>query len=187
MKKPAKKSAISSGAEHARNRLHVRHDSGINLVARSWGDRGNAATKSSSPRWSTTPISSPGNNPPSGPGAVLKHIPITDDGLLILDELDTLLTNRTKITALASSLSVSNVLGTINPIKEIARQVHAAGALVLVDAAQSVPHFTTNVRDMGASRFPRLSVATRCSLPPASACSTAARNCRRHATVPAAA
>src|SRR5262249_318010 len=43
-----------------------------------------------------------------------------------------------------------NVLGTINPVKEIARRAHAAGALMLVDAAQSVPHFTTNVREMGA-------------------------------------
>src|SRR6185312_15856478 len=80
-------------------------------------------------------------------GAILKHIPITDDGVLILDELDTLLTNRTKIVAIAS---VSNVLGTINPIKEIARRAHAAGSLVLVDAAQSVPHLTTNVRQMDA-------------------------------------
>src|SRR6185312_14424873 len=78
-------------------------------------------------------------------GAILKHIPITDDGLLILDALDTLLTSRTRIVAVAS---VSNVLGTINPIREIARRAHAAGALMLVDAAQSAPHLATNVREL---------------------------------------
>jgi cysteine desulfurase/selenocysteine lyase len=66
---------------------------------------------------------------------------------LVLDALDTLLTERTKIVAVAS---VSNVLGTINPVAEIARRTHAAGALVLVDAAQSVPHLTTNVEELGA-------------------------------------
>jgi cysteine desulfurase/selenocysteine lyase len=80
-------------------------------------------------------------------GATLKHVPITDDGLLVLDALDTLLTERTKLVAVAS---VSNVLGTINPVAEIARRAHAAGALVLVDAAQSVPHLPTNVQEMGA-------------------------------------
>jgi cysteine desulfurase/selenocysteine lyase len=80
-------------------------------------------------------------------GAVLKHVPITDDGLLVLDALDTLLSDRTKIVAVAS---VSNVLGTINPITEIARRAHAAGAVVLVDAAQSVPHLPTNVVELGA-------------------------------------
>jgi cysteine desulfurase/selenocysteine lyase len=80
-------------------------------------------------------------------GAVLKHIPITDDGLLLMDPLDTLLSERTKIVAVAS---VSNVLGTVNPIREIARRAHEVGAVVLVDAAQSVPHLATNVLDMGA-------------------------------------
>jgi cysteine desulfurase / selenocysteine lyase len=80
-------------------------------------------------------------------GAVLKHIPITDDGLLELNSLDSLLSSRTKLVAVAS---VSNVLGTVNPIREIARRAHAAGALVLVDAAQSVPHLPTNVRELGA-------------------------------------
>jgi cysteine desulfurase/selenocysteine lyase len=80
-------------------------------------------------------------------GAIIRHIPITDDGLLVLDSLDTLLSDRTKIVAVAS---VSNVLGTINPVAEIARRAHAAGAVVLVDAAQSVPHITTDVQEMGA-------------------------------------
>ena len=80
-------------------------------------------------------------------GAVIRHIPITDDGLLVLESLDELLTDRTKIVALAS---ISNVLGTINPVAEISRRAHAAGALVLVDAAQSVPHQATDVVALGA-------------------------------------
>jgi cysteine desulfurase/selenocysteine lyase len=80
-------------------------------------------------------------------GAVIKHIPITDDGLLMLNALDTLLTDRTKIVAVAS---VSNVLGTVNPVAEIARRAHAAGAVLLVDAAQSVPHLKTDVTKLGA-------------------------------------
>lgn len=77
-------------------------------------------------------------------GCVLKHIPITDDGQLIVDELDTLLTDRTKLVAFAA---VSNVLGTINPVKEITARAHQAGAVVLVDAAQGVPHGETDVVD----------------------------------------
>ena len=78
---------------------------------------------------------------------MLRHIPITDDGLLIVEELDRLLTAKTKLVAVAS---VSNVLGTVNPVAEIARRAHAAGALVLVDAAQSVPHRATDVTALGA-------------------------------------
>jgi cysteine desulfurase/selenocysteine lyase len=80
-------------------------------------------------------------------GAVLRHIPIADNGLLIVEELDRLLTAKTKLVAVAS---VSNVLGTINPVAEIARRAHAAGALVLVDAAQSVPHGATDATALGA-------------------------------------
>lgn len=121
---------------------------GINLVARSWGE---ANIKSGDEILLTT-MEHHSNLVPwqqlaERTGAVLKHIPITNDGLLILDELDTLLTSRTKLVAVCS---VSNVLGTINPVREIARRVHAAGALLLVDAAQSVPHVPTNVQDLGA-------------------------------------
>src|SRR4051794_19680878 len=137
------------GAEHAREIVFTSGTtSAINLVARSWGDenvkRGDEILVTTMEHHSNLV---PWQQLAERTGAVLKHIPITDDGLLILDELDTVLTNRTKIVAVAS---VSNVLGTINPIKKIARRAHAAGALVLVDAAQSVPHFTTNVREMGA-------------------------------------
>jgi cysteine desulfurase/selenocysteine lyase len=121
---------------------------GINLVARSWGD----ANVNAGDEILVTTMEHHSNLVPwqqlaERSGAVLKHIPITDDGLLILDALDTLLTKRTRLVAVAS---VSNVLGTINPVKEIAKRAHAAGALVLVDAAQSVPHLQTDVGDMGA-------------------------------------
>ena len=67
--------------------------------------------------------------------------------------------------------AVSNVLGTINPVAEIIRRAHAAGAVVLVDAAQSVPHLPTDVPRSTPTSWP--SAATRCSAPRASACSTA--------------
>jgi cysteine desulfurase / selenocysteine lyase len=121
---------------------------GINLVARSWGD----ANVKSDDEILVTTMEHHSNLVPwqqlaERTGAVLKHIPITDDGLLLMDPLDTLLSERTKIVAVAS---VSNVLGTVNPIREIARRAHEVGAVVLVDAAQSVPHLATNVLDMGA-------------------------------------
>jgi cysteine desulfurase/selenocysteine lyase len=121
---------------------------GINLVARSWGD----ANVKSGDEILVTTMEHHSNLVPwqqlaERTGAVIKHIPITDDGLLIVDALDTLLTDRTKIVAICS---VSNVLGTINPVAEIARRAHAAGAVVLVDAAQSVPHLPTDVQAMGA-------------------------------------
>jgi cysteine desulfurase / selenocysteine lyase len=121
---------------------------GINLVARSWGDanvrRGDEILVTTMEHHSNLV---PWQQLAERSGATLKHIPITDDGQLILETLDSLLTDRTKIVAVAS---VSNVLGTINPVKEIARRAHAAGAIVLVDAAQSVPHRATSVRELGA-------------------------------------
>ena len=85
-------------------------------------------------------------------GCKLRHIPITDDGHLRMDLLPSLLTERTKLVAVAA---VSNVLGTITPIAEIIRQAHAAGALVLIDAAQSAPHMATDVPS-ARLRLPRL-------------------------------
>ena len=80
-------------------------------------------------------------------GAVLRHIPIDVAGQLQLDTLDRLLTERTRVVAVTA---VSNVLGTINPIGEIIRRAHEAGAVVLVDAAQSVPHQPTDVQALDA-------------------------------------
>jgi cysteine desulfurase/selenocysteine lyase len=76
--------------------------------------------------------------------ARLQFIPLTSDGRLDLSALDTVLTDRTRMVAVTG---MSNVLGTINPIHEIARRAKQKGALVLVDGAQSVPHARVNVND----------------------------------------
>jgi cysteine desulfurase/selenocysteine lyase len=75
----------------------------------------------------------------------LEFIPVTEDGLLDLAEYQRLLELRPKLVAFTQ---MSNVLGTINPAKEIIRLAHQAGALTLVDAAQSVPHLPVDVQDL---------------------------------------
>ncbi|MBI1310423.1 SufS family cysteine desulfurase [bacterium] len=79
-------------------------------------------------------------------GATLRWLPITDDGRLDLECLDELLTARTKLFAVAA---MSNVLGTVNPIDELARRAHDVGALICVDAAQSAPHGPLDVQCSG--------------------------------------
>ena len=76
-------------------------------------------------------------------GATLRFIEVSDEGLLRLDDLDQLLTDRTKLVAVTH---VSNVLGTINPVREIISAAHSFGATVLIDAAQSVPHLPVDVQ-----------------------------------------
>jgi cysteine desulfurase / selenocysteine lyase len=80
-------------------------------------------------------------------GATLRWFGVTDDGRLDLSQLESLITERTRLVALAHQ---SNVLGTINPVRQIADAAHAVGALVLVDAAQSVPHMPVDVHELGA-------------------------------------
>jgi cysteine desulfurase/selenocysteine lyase len=80
-------------------------------------------------------------------GATLRWFGVTADGRLDLSGIDELITERTKLVALAHQ---SNVLGTINPVRMVADRAHAAGALVLVDAAQSVPHMRVDVAELGA-------------------------------------
>ncbi|MGH7733099.1 MAG: cysteine desulfurase, partial [Gemmatimonadales bacterium] len=80
-------------------------------------------------------------------GATLRWFGVTDDGQLDLSQASELIGGRTRLVALAHQ---SNVLGTINPVREIADAAHAAGALVLVDAAQSVPHMPVDVQELGA-------------------------------------
>jgi cysteine desulfurase/selenocysteine lyase len=75
----------------------------------------------------------------------IRWIPIDDDGALILDDLDRLLDG----VKLVGITCMSNVLGTLNPISEIARAAHDAGAVVVADAAQSVPHLPTDVSALG--------------------------------------
>jgi len=76
-------------------------------------------------------------------GAVLRYLRVSDDGALVLDDLDRWLGKRTRLVALTA---VSNVLGTVNPVAEIAARAHRSGALVLVDGAQAVPHMPVDVR-----------------------------------------
>jgi cysteine desulfurase / selenocysteine lyase len=80
-------------------------------------------------------------------GATLRWFSVTPDGRLDLSGLDELINERTKLVALVHQ---SNVLGTINPVRQIADAAHAVGALVLVDAAQSVPHMPVDVASLGA-------------------------------------
>jgi cysteine desulfurase/selenocysteine lyase len=75
-------------------------------------------------------------------GGRLAYVPVTDDGLLDLDALDELLAQGPKLVAVGH---VSNVLGTINPVAEIAARAHAAGAVVLVDGAQAAPSLPVDV------------------------------------------
>ena len=80
----------------------------------------------------------------------LEFIPITDDGILRLDVFEVLLRLRPKLVAFAH---VSNTLGTINPVREMVEMAHAAGALVLVDGAQAVPHLPVDVQALGADFY----------------------------------
>jgi cysteine desulfurase / selenocysteine lyase len=120
----------------------------INLVARSWGD----ANIHAGDEILLTEMEHHSNLVPwqqlaARTGCTLRYLPVTNDGLLDLTALDELLTERTR---LVSVVAVSNVLGTINPVKSIITRAHEMGTLVLVDAAQSVPHAVTDVQDLDA-------------------------------------
>ena len=83
-------------------------------------------------------------------GIAIRVIPMSDDGVLSLDEFGKLFTKNTKI---VSVTHVSNVLGTVNPVKEIIRVAHEHGVPVLVDGAQSTPHFKVDVQDLDCDFF----------------------------------
>jgi len=78
-------------------------------------------------------------------GAELKYIPLQPDGTVTLEDVRATVTDKTKIVAIAH---VSNVLGTINPVKEIAKIAHEHGAVIVVDGAQGVPHLKIDVKDL---------------------------------------
>ena len=118
----------------------------INLVARSWGD----ANIRAGDEILLTEMEHHSNLVPwqqlaARTGCTLRYLPVTNDGLLDLTALDDLLTERTRF---VSVVAVSNVLGTVNPIRPIIARAHQVGALVLVDAAQSVPHAKIDVQDL---------------------------------------
>lgn len=83
-------------------------------------------------------------------GMKLRVVPMNDKGELLLDEYQKLLNSNTKLVALTQ---VSNALGTINPVHEMTRLAHQAGALVLIDGAQAVPHLKVDVRALGADFY----------------------------------
>lgn len=83
-------------------------------------------------------------------GATLKYIPLQEDGTLSLEDVKQTISHQTKIVAVTH---VSNVLGTINPIKEIAKIAHDHGAIIVVDGAQSTPHMQIDVQDLDCDFF----------------------------------
>lgn len=119
---------------------------GINLVAASYGrefiDKGDEIIISGMEHHSNIV---PWQIIAEDRGAKLKVIPLNERGELIIEEYERLLNERTRIVAAAH---VSNSLGTVNPIKEMVATAHKYGVPVLVDAAQSVPHFPVDVQDL---------------------------------------
>ena len=83
-------------------------------------------------------------------GIALKVIPLDDSGNLLMDEYEKLFSDRTKIVSVAH---VSNTLGTVNPVKDIVRIAHEHGVPVMVDGAQSTPHFKVDVQDLDCDFF----------------------------------
>jgi cysteine desulfurase/selenocysteine lyase len=123
----------------------------INLVAQSWG----RATLRPGDEILVTAMEHHSNLIPwqlvaEQTGAVLKAAPITDRGELDLDAWRGLLSDRTRLVAVAH---ISNALGTINPVRELADAAHARGAVVLVDGAQSAPHLRVDVGALGCDFF----------------------------------
>jgi cysteine desulfurase/selenocysteine lyase len=123
----------------------------LNLVAWSWG-RGNVGEGD---LIAVTEMEHHSNLVPwqmvaQERGAQLAYVAIEDDGTLDLDSLDAVLARGPKVLAVAH---VSNVLATVNPLEEIARRAHAAGALVVVDGAQAVPHLPVDVAALGADFY----------------------------------
>ncbi len=83
-------------------------------------------------------------------GAKLKYVPLQQDGTIRIEDLDAVVTERTKIVAMTHA---SNVMGTVNPIKEAARIAHKHGAKIVVDGAQSAPHMSIDVQDLDCDFF----------------------------------
>ncbi len=123
----------------------------INLVAKSWGAQhigeGDEIIVSHLEHHANIV---PWQQLASAKGAKLRVIPVDDSGQVLLDEYQKLLNDRTKI---VSVTQVSNALGTVVPVKEIVAMAHRAGAIALVDGAQSISHMRVDVQDIGADFF----------------------------------
>lgn len=123
----------------------------INLVANSWG----RANLKPGDEILLTTMEHHANIVPwqmvaAATGARIRVLPVTDDGALDLAALPGLLGAHTRLVAITQ---MSNVLGTVNPVAEIARMARAAGALVLIDGAQAINHFEVDVRALGADFY----------------------------------
>jgi cysteine desulfurase/selenocysteine lyase len=123
----------------------------INLVAKSWGAQhvgeGDEIIVSNLEHHANIV---PWQQLASAKGAKLRVIPVDDSGQVLLDEYAKLLNDRTRIVAVTQ---VSNALGTVVPVKTIVEMAHRAGAVALVDGAQSVSHMRVDVQDIGADFF----------------------------------
>ena len=143
------KTAAFVGAASPNEIVFTRNASeAINLVARTWGE----ANLLPGDEVLLTVMEHHSNLVPwqllaARTGCVLRHAGLTDSGELDLDDLRSKITERTRLVSL---VQVSNTLGCLNPIAEVAALAHAAGALLLVDACQSLPHLPVNVAQLGA-------------------------------------
>jgi len=136
---------------HARDEKEIVFTRGtteaINLVAQTWG----RANLKAEDEVVITAIEHHSNIVPwqmlcAEKRAILRVAPVNDAGDVLLDDFRALLTDRTKIVAIGHA---SNALGTINPIKQMIAMAHDAGAIVIVDGAQGVPHLPIDVQDLG--------------------------------------
>ena len=132
-------------AEHAHEAIFVRGATeGINLVASSWGranlEAGDEIVLSVMEHHSNIV---PWQIVAQQTGAVIRVVPIDDDGVLDMDALESLIGSRTRMVAITH---VSNALGTVVPVEEVIRIAHRHGALVLLDGCQAVPHMAVDVR-----------------------------------------
>ena len=144
MRPPAKASAPSSTPGRQRDRLHQIRTEAINLVASSFGEAfiepGDEIVLSIMEHHANIV---PWHFLRERKGAVLKWVDIDDEGKFPLDAFEEALTPKTKIVAITH---LSNVLGTVTPVKEIARIAHARGIPVLVDGSQGAVHLDVDVR-----------------------------------------
>jgi cysteine desulfurase/selenocysteine lyase len=124
---------------------------GINLVAQSWGRQniheGDEIVISHLEHHANIV---PWQRLVAETGATLRVIPVDDDGQILLDEYQRLLSGRTKLVAITQ---VSNALGTVTPVREVIALGHRAGACVLIDGAQSISHMRVNVQELDADFF----------------------------------
>ncbi len=146
------KAAAHIGASRPEDIVFTRNTTeSINLVARAWGDanvgEGDEIVLSLMEHHSNIV---PWQQLAHRKGASIRYAAITDDGRLDLDSLRALVGPRAKLVSL---VHMSNVLGTINPIADVAEIAHAAGALLFVDGAQSAPHLPLDVEAMGCDFF----------------------------------